>query len=324
MSRKRIGVLIVAAMLMSVGAGALAAQQIQLTNGTVAMKAYLVNLDGTPFTVTLEGGSLTVGAQPADDPHFVRCSNSTVASPCEVTATNLDVQSGGADLATQTTAASIDSRLDTLDSIVYLTTTAHDAAFGTAGTPDAQVRSVQGITNGTPLGVAGAATPADNFVNPTTAVTVWALLGCYDGSAWDPCPASSGNIGAPDAGTTRVVQAALPLPFKSLDLDESEEEADDSASELCGGVVTNTSTGTRYVKFYNADADDVTVGTTVPDFTIGIPGNSSDDIMAMLGIGGNGCVAFSTGITVAATTAAADNDTGAPGAGDVIITLFRR
>jgi hypothetical protein len=35
--------------------------------------------------------------------------------------------------------------------------------------------------------VAGAITPADNFVNPTTAVTTWSLLGCFDGTTWDRC-----------------------------------------------------------------------------------------------------------------------------------------
>ena len=40
-----------------------------------------------------------------------------------------------------------------LNTSALLTTTAHDAAFGTAGSADAQVRSVQGIASGTALGV---------------------------------------------------------------------------------------------------------------------------------------------------------------------------
>jgi hypothetical protein len=65
-----------------------------------------------------------------------------------VTATNLDVQSGGADLATEATAAAI------------LTSTNFAAAFGTAGTADTQVMSVQGIASMTPL-----------LVNPGTAAS---------------------------------------------------------------------------------------------------------------------------------------------------------
>lgn len=60
-----------------------------------------------------------------------------------VSATNLDVQSGGADLATETTAAAI------------LTSTNFAAAFGTAGTADTQVLSVQGIASMTALTVTG-------------------------------------------------------------------------------------------------------------------------------------------------------------------------
>jgi hypothetical protein len=57
------------------------------------------------------------------------------------TATNLDVQSGGADLATETTAAAL------------LSNTNYAAAFGTAGTADTQVLSIQGIASMTAVTV---------------------------------------------------------------------------------------------------------------------------------------------------------------------------
>jgi hypothetical protein len=76
-----------------------------------------------------------------------------------VTATNLDVQIGGSDtvqvqsnsanLATETTAALI------------LTSANFAAAFGTAGSADAQVMSVQGIAGGTALPVSGTVTVTD-------------------------------------------------------------------------------------------------------------------------------------------------------------------
>lgn len=109
--------------------------------------------------------------------------------------------------------------------------------------------------------------------------------------------------------------------FRSLDLDESEEDVKTSAGCVYGLWVTNTSTGTRWVKFYNATAANVTVGTTTPVITIGVPGNSSDDISGSLGPGGMG-ILFDTAISVAATTGIADNDTGAPGANEVIINIF--
>jgi hypothetical protein len=108
--------------------------------------------------------------------------------------------------------------------------------------------------------------------------------------------------------------------FRSLDLDETEEEVKGTAGQVYGMLLTNTSTGTRWLKFYNATAANVTVGTTTPVLTWGIPGNSSDDIGAAV-FGAHG-LAFDTAITVAVTTALADADTGAPGANDVIINIF--
>lgn len=109
--------------------------------------------------------------------------------------------------------------------------------------------------------------------------------------------------------------------FRSLDLDETEEEVKATAGQVYGMWVTNTATSTRFIKFYNATAASVTVGTTTPVLTIGIPGNSSDDISGVFNLGGQGAE-FTTAITVAATTGAADADTGAPGANEVIVNIF--
>jgi hypothetical protein len=108
--------------------------------------------------------------------------------------------------------------------------------------------------------------------------------------------------------------------FRSLDLDETEEDVKTSPGQLYGMWVTNTATTTRWIKFYNATAANVTVGSTTPVITWGIPGNTSDDISAVFG-GAHG-IAFDTAISVAATTGVADADTGAPGANDVILNVF--
>lgn len=109
--------------------------------------------------------------------------------------------------------------------------------------------------------------------------------------------------------------------FRSLDIDETEEDVSTNPCTVYGAWITNTATSTRFVKFYNATAASTTVGSTTPVITIGIPGNSSDDVSAVLGVGGHG-LAFATACCVAATTGLADNDTGAPAANDVIINVF--
>lgn len=108
--------------------------------------------------------------------------------------------------------------------------------------------------------------------------------------------------------------------FRSLDLDESEEQIKDGPGQVYGMWFTNTATTTRFLKFYNAAATDVNVGTTTPVITLGLPGNTSDDISGVFSTAYG--IKFDTAITVAATTGIADNDTGAPGANEVVVNIF--
>ena len=82
----------------------------------------------------------------------------------------------------------------------------------------------------------------------------------------------------------------------------------------------NMSASVLYLKFYNATAANVTVGTTVPVLTYPIPTNGDTNgsgFILNMPIG----FEFDTAITVAATTGIADNDTGAPGANEVVLNL---
>lgn len=110
------------------------------------------------------------------------------------------------------------------------------------------------------------------------------------------------------------------LIYRSLDLDETEEDIKTSAGQLYGMWVTNRATSARYIKFYNATAANVTVGTTTPVITYEIPANSTDHISAVV-MSAMG-IEFDTAISFAATTGFADNDTGAPGTNDIIINVF--
>ncbi len=144
--------------------------------------------------------------------------------------------------------------------------------------------------------------------------------------------ASTDSVDEGDAGAARMTldRKLITAPqghsagglsiFRSIDLDEGTlEVVKNSAGCVYAVWVTNTATATRWVKFY--DATSGTLGTGTPVITIGIPGNSSDDISGNFGPGGMG-IGFATGICVGAGTGVADNDTGAPGANDVIINVF--
>ncbi len=133
---------------------------------------------------------------------------------------------------------------------------------------------------------------------------VWGADGAKnDASASAPIPVQmTGTAAAP----------ALSI-FRSLDVDESEEEIKATSGRLYRIEITNRSTAARYVKLYNATAASTTVGTTTPLWTFTLEGSASIDADYPQGL------PFSTALCVAATTGLADNDTGAPGANDVTV-----
>lgn len=104
--------------------------------------------------------------------------------------------------------------------------------------------------------------------------------------------------------------------FRSLDLDETEEEVKGTAGQVFGWYLHNNASTVLYVKFYNATAASVTVGTTTPVMTIPVPAGSGANVEFTNGI------AFSTAITVACTTGVADNDTTGAGANELVANIL--
>lgn len=134
----------------------------------------------------------------------------------------------------------------------------------------------------------------------------------YNGSTWDRV---RGDTTGMDNHVVPKTSGGLSI-FRSIDLDETEEDVKTSAGQLYGWYIYNAASSVRYVKLYNATAASVTVGTTTPVMTIPIPATSGANVEFTNGI------AFSTAITAAATTGVADSDTGAPGANEVIVNLL--
>jgi hypothetical protein len=104
--------------------------------------------------------------------------------------------------------------------------------------------------------------------------------------------------------------------FRSLDIDETEEDVKTSAGQLFGYFFFNAAVTTHYIKFYNATAANTTVGSTTPVLTLPMPAGAAANISFPWGI------VFSTAICVAATTGVADNDTGEPATNAVVINVF--
>ena len=105
--------------------------------------------------------------------------------------------------------------------------------------------------------------------------------------------------------------------FKSIDLDESEEQVKGAEGVVFFIYASNTNAAARWLKLYNATAANVTVGTTVPVATFYLPPSGANPVKIETDLG----LHFDTAITAAATTGVADNDTGAPGANEVVVVI---
>lgn len=132
----------------------------------------------------------------------------------------------------------------------------------------------------------------------------------------------SGDAGALAIDGNRNLRTVLPTSsiFRSIDLDETEEEVKGTAGVVYWIHCMNLSDTKQYLKFYNATAASVTVGTTTPVMTFAIPTQGDTNGAGFTLSIPNG-ITFSTAITVAATEALADNDTTAPGDNEIILNL---
>jgi hypothetical protein len=212
-------------------------------------------------------------------------------------------------------------------------------------------KAVDGVAGATDTGVLALAVRDDSLATLTPADADYTQLRTTSqGRLWTSAvidtalPAGTANIGDVDvasiaAGDNNIgnVDLASAIPagtaliggvnvrpgttgglsiHKSIDLDESEEEVKGTAGQVFGWFLKNRSAAEVFIKFYNATAANVTVGSTTPVFTLSLESKQAANVEFTNGI------AFSTAICVAATTGFADGDSGAPAANDVIATIL--
>ena len=132
---------------------------------------------------------------------------------------------------------------------------------------------------------------------------------------WTVQPGNTANTTPWLTTPTPATSGGLSI-YRSIDLDETEEEVKATAGQLFGWYLYNAAASARYLKFYNATAANVTVGTTTPVLTIPVAAGAAANVEFSNGI------AFGTAISAAVTTGLADNDTGAPGANEFIINIL--
>lgn len=155
--------------------------------------------------------------------------------------------------------------------------------------------------------ISGTEMRVDVLTMPTVAVT--------QSGTWTVQPGNTANTTPWLTTPTPATSGGLSI-YRSIDLDETEEEVKATAGQLFGWYLYNAAASARYLKFYNATAANVTVGTTTPVLTIPVAAGAAANVEFSNGI------AFGTAISAAVTTGLADNDTGAPGANEFIINIL--
>ena len=187
---------------------------------------------------------------------------------------------------------------------VSVTGVATSAKQDTAQTALDAIKTAVEILDNT---VAGTELQVDVLTMPTTAVS--------QSGTWTVQPGNTANT-TPWLTTPTPATSGGLIVYRSIDLDESEEEVKATAGQLFGWYLYNAAASARYLKFYNATAANVTVGTTTPVLTIPVAAGAAANVEFSNGI------AFGTAISAAVTTGLADADTGAPAANDFIINIL--
>lgn len=183
------------------------------------------------------------------------------------------------------------------------------------GTIDADTSALFGTVSGTEVQVdVVAALPAGTNAIGKLAANSGVDIGDVDVTS---IAAGTNNIG--NVGLIPRASGGMTI-FRSIDIDESEEEVKATAGQLFSISAFNTTAAPLYLKFYNLTAANTTVGTSTPVLTFVVPGNADSDGAGFVWNNEIG-FAFSTAISVACTTGVADADTGAPGANACIINL---
>lgn len=114
------------------------------------------------------------------------------------------------------------------------------------------------------------------------------------------------------------------VTYLDQDLDENKAEVTDSAGATIFGVVASnagTASQLAYLHIWNKDADDVTVGTTAPDWVFNIPSTQVGGLLQINFYPGG--LFLDTGFTVAAKTVGTTAGTTGP-TGAVTCTIFYR
>jgi hypothetical protein len=232
---------------------------------------------GGGSAVDLSGSMLTVGAQPASDPHFVKCSDGSAAAPCQVTGTGSAGTAATGVVTVQGIASMTALKVDgsavtqpvsaaSLPLPTGAATAAKQPALGTAGSSSTDVISVQGIASGTALPISAASLPlpsgAATSANQSTEITALQLIDDPVGSSTGGTAGTKSMLGGgiynSSAPTlTNGQQAALQLDANGYLAVNIKAGAGSGGTALADGATftASTTSATPASGFYHATID---------------------------------------------------------------------
>lgn len=226
-------------------------------------------------------------------------------------------QSGSWTVSTSGTTAVTQSgtwNINNVSGTVSLPTGASTSALQTTG--NSSLSTIAGAVSGTEMQVdIVASLPAG-----TNAIGKLSANSGVDIGDVDVTSISAGSNLIGDVGISGARTSGGTTLYKNIDVDESEDQVKGTAGQVYWIHAINLKATPLYLKLYNATSASVTVGTTTPDLTFPVPSSGDTNGGGFTLSIPNG-IAFSTAITIAATTGVADADSGAPGANELIVNL---
>lgn len=287
--------------------------------GHVQVVKLAISTDGSATPITADAGGLLVNLGSNNDVTVtgtVTVDGSGVTQP--VSASSLPLPTGASTAAKQPalgTAGTASTDVITIQGIASMTAVKVDGSGVTQPVSNSGLTALNGAIAGTEVQVdVVGALPAGTNAIGKLAANSGVDIGDVDVTSIAAGTNSIGNVGL--IGRTSGGMSI----FRSLDIDETEEDVKTSAGQVFSISAFNTTAAPLYLKFYNATAANVTVGSTTPVLTFVVPGNADSDGAGFIWNNDIG-FAFGTAISVACTTGVADADTGAPGANACVINV---
>lgn len=256
---------------------------------------------GSPVEITDGGATISI-----DDGSGSITVDGTVA----ISNASIPVTDNGGSLTVDGTVAATQSGTWNIGSVTTLPSLV--AGSATIGSIASITTGITPGTGATDLGKAEDSVHSSGDVG----VAVWGVRNDNAATAGTGANGEYASLSVDASGVLFTKSPHRPTPYDLISTNSTNATSVSATANtvLYGYYISNTNSSFRYVKFYNK-ASAPTVGTDTPVLVLAIPGSGAANVSFPAGIN------FTTGLAFATTTGAADSDTGAVAANEIIVNL---